>query len=281
MGCNVASPQPDKFTKISNELIENGFCRKRIPGESWQVLWAIIRLTYGYGKKMETISQQAISDMTGLKRQNVNRALKYLTRCKTVIKDDDSYVSKYGLNKNYEEWKLESKAMTETVINNNGKLDSKLMTLSDAPDKTGIKSDDRSVIKTDDKTVINSDAHKRNKDKKYIYNQLFDFWNNMNIRVHKNYPPPKNQKTLFEKAVDNLKKNGATAETIKNAIQNYANIYHGKSYYFKYAWTLTEFLCRGYENFSDWDICSKNYLISPNTNQKSRSPNVPGEGLVY
>lgn len=131
------NPQVENgYTKLANEIVD-AFCKFRIRGESWQVLWVILRKTYGYNKKEDWISNSQIIEMTGLKKQNVWRELSELITCKIVIKIDD----KLKLNKNYSEWihlKKSSKVITE-------KESSKVITR---------------VIKIDTK-VINIDGHKR------------------------------------------------------------------------------------------------------------------------
>ena len=152
----MANPHlEDGYTKIANEIIE-ALAKIRIPGEATQVLWAIIRRTYGWNKKADNISMSQLSENTGLKRQNVNRALKKLINMKTVIKNDDSYVNKYMLNKNFEEWEVSSKVITVKKCNQK-RL--------------------QGVIKNDDKSVIKSDYYKRNKKtftkEKYIIPKIF------------------------------------------------------------------------------------------------------------
>ena len=44
----MADPQPeDGVLFIANELAE-AFCRGRLSGQEWQVVWVIVRQTYGY-----------------------------------------------------------------------------------------------------------------------------------------------------------------------------------------------------------------------------------------
>lgn len=96
----MASPQTKNgYTKIANEIIE-AFCRFRIRGESWQVLMAIIRKTYGYNKTDDWVAHSQIVEITGLHKGNVSRELSKLITQKVVIKIDN----KLRLNKNYDEW---------------------------------------------------------------------------------------------------------------------------------------------------------------------------------
>jgi len=100
----MANPQiANGHIKIANEIWD-ALCKIRIPGEARQVLDVIIRKTYGWNKKEDQISLSQISKMTGLKRQNVSRAIKRLIQMKIVIKNDDSFINSYKINKNYELW---------------------------------------------------------------------------------------------------------------------------------------------------------------------------------
>jgi len=93
-----------------------------------------------------------------------------------------------------------------------------------------------------------------NKDE--ISNQLFKFWDSLDIIKHKN--KPKSGKTTFKKAVDDILKN-YSADEIKTAMGNYSKILNSKDYYFTYRWTVTDFLIRGFEKFKSWEVAESNY----------------------
>ncbi|MDO9527763.1 MAG: replication protein [Syntrophales bacterium] len=109
----MANPQTeDGFTKIANEIMD-ALCHIRIPGEEMQVLNAILRKTYGWNKCEDSISLGQLSQMTGINRPNVARALKSLLSKKiaSVIKSDNRGINILKFNKNYDEWVL-SKPIT-------------------------------------------------------------------------------------------------------------------------------------------------------------------------
>jgi phage replication O-like protein O len=109
----VRSPQlEDGYVKIANELWD-ALCKTRIPGECRQVLDCIIRKTFGWNKKEDRISYSQMARMTGLKRENVIRAIKRLVQMKIVLKNNDSRVNSYMLNKNHGNWE-ESSIKTDT-----------------------------------------------------------------------------------------------------------------------------------------------------------------------
>lgn len=110
----MASPQKeDGYTVIANEIADK-FCQYRISGEEWLVLWTIIRKTYGWNKKNDRIALSQFAVTTGLKRQTVLRAINKLSSKKIidVIKNDDSHINLYSLNKNFDEWIELSKKIT-------------------------------------------------------------------------------------------------------------------------------------------------------------------------
>lgn len=88
--------------------------------------------------------------------------------------------------------------------------------------------------------------------------EVFDFWNSQNIIVHRN--------NTYSAAINKAVKDHSEGE-IKTAISNYASILKDDRYYFKYKWTLKDFLSRGIDKFLDLQIAQANY--SRNNGHKS------------
>lgn len=94
------SPQLENgFTRIANELYEAiiGF---PLTGYQQRVLHAIIRKTYGFGKKSDKISLSQLSEMTKIAKPHVCRAIKELKAMNIVTTDGN----KTSVNKNHELW---------------------------------------------------------------------------------------------------------------------------------------------------------------------------------
>lgn len=129
------------YIRIATEIWE-AFGKYRLSGEEWLVLNCIIRKTYGYHKKSDNISYSQFSEYTGMNRPAVSRAVKKLLSKKIigVIKNDNSNVNLYCLNKITKEWK--------PVIKKDNMLSKKI----------------RGVIKNDNKSVIKKDTYNRYKD---------------------------------------------------------------------------------------------------------------------
>ena len=122
----MANPQKeDGFVAIANELAE-AFAKIRISGEEWQCLWVILRKTYGWQKKQDSIPFSQFIEATGIIKQHINRAIRKLESKKVIIVTNIGYekAKGYGLNKNYEEWAALPKKVTSPImvtgVTNNG-----------------------------------------------------------------------------------------------------------------------------------------------------------------
>lgn len=106
------NPQKENgYTSIANELME-ALSKYRIPGEQMQCLLFIIRKTYGFNKKWDTISNSQFTKATGLKKSSVCRALNELVSKNIVYKKVNGYIPSYGFNKQYAKWKVLAKKIT-------------------------------------------------------------------------------------------------------------------------------------------------------------------------
>ncbi len=86
-----------------------------------------------------------------------------------------------------------------------------------------------------------------------VYNSIYTVWNNQTIIVHKKLTSD------YVSSIKSALKDYDEDEIIK-AIENYGIILKDDSYFFKYKWTLKEFLKRGLVKFLDLDIAKSNYL---------------------
>lgn len=111
----MANPQKENgYIPIANEIYD-AFRSIRIPGEAHQVLYCVIRQTYGYGKKEDRIALEQFSQWTGMKKPEVCRALAKLQMMNIIIGEkanSRNIATKYSLNKNWEKWKPLAKKQT-------------------------------------------------------------------------------------------------------------------------------------------------------------------------
>jgi len=113
----MASPQvEDGHLDIANELVEA--LARGCPGNGeGQVLWAIIRKTYGWHKKEDSISFSQIVELTGLSRRMVIYAIQNLeaqqiitVKRKRVARTKNA-ANIISLQKNYEKWMVQEKSI--------------------------------------------------------------------------------------------------------------------------------------------------------------------------
>ena len=100
---------------------------------------------------------------------------------------------------------------------------------------------------TDKKRLDKKRLEKEKNSIEYIYSR----WNEQKIIVHKNIDDYKSAIKIA------IKKYGEGE--VGQAIINYDIILKGKEYYFKYRWTLNDFLKRGVDKFIDLEIAKNNY----------------------
>jgi phage replication O-like protein O len=101
-----ASPQLENgYARIANELMEE-MGRYRFSGAEFNVLWIVLRLTYGWKRKEEEISFSKLVYFTELDLRHVKRIVKRLVQDKVLIKYKVQQKNVLGLNKNYFAWRL-------------------------------------------------------------------------------------------------------------------------------------------------------------------------------
>jgi len=102
----MASPQKENgYIPIANEIVDK-LSRYRISGQEYQVLWVVLRKTWGWNKKTDNISLSQLSKFTEMKRSQVCRAINKLVSKKvlTSIKKGTTDITNYSFNKDYESW---------------------------------------------------------------------------------------------------------------------------------------------------------------------------------
>lgn len=109
------------YTRIANEIL-GALARTKLNGTQHRILDVIIRNTYGYNKKIASLSDSYISKATGIHQKQVNREVNNLVGMGIVIveyKGDYNNPRKIGLNKNFDNWTC-SKTVTcsENVTTN-------------------------------------------------------------------------------------------------------------------------------------------------------------------
>ncbi|MBX4769476.1 replication protein [Klebsiella oxytoca] len=91
----------DGYTRIANELLEH-IASADLTARQLKLMLAYIRKTYGFNKKTDRIADEQIAQLTGLSRQNVNKAKRDLLSMNCLVVEDN----KIGVNKAVSEWKF-------------------------------------------------------------------------------------------------------------------------------------------------------------------------------
>jgi len=123
----MTNPQREHgHVDIANTIVDH-FCKLRLSGQEWQILWVIIRKTYGWQKKSDQISLSQFSILTGIDRSNVCRALSGLIG-KGVIKKTTTYITTYSFVKHYNEWKVVANSpRLENTTKTSGEIDNRVV----------------------------------------------------------------------------------------------------------------------------------------------------------
>ena len=97
----MASPQPDKHTRFSNELLQEIY-RRSFSGAQLRVLLAIARNSYGWQRKKTTqMGYKRMANETEMPRGSVKSAITLLLKHGVVVKHADGI---WGINKDYDSW---------------------------------------------------------------------------------------------------------------------------------------------------------------------------------
>lgn len=107
----MANPQPDKFTRISNELFE-AIMQTNFSKRQRSILDLVIRTSYGCGKKFALLKPSDF-EVVGVYKSHIKKELDYLVRAKVIFRDGE----RISLNKDYEQWRV-----SLTKISNQEKL---------------------------------------------------------------------------------------------------------------------------------------------------------------
>ncbi|HGE8334246.1 TPA: replication protein [Serratia marcescens] len=91
----------DGYTRIANELLE-AIAGADLTARQLKLMMAYIRKTYGFNKRADRIADEQIASITGLSRQNVNKAKKELLSMNCLFMEG----SQIGVNKEVSAWRF-------------------------------------------------------------------------------------------------------------------------------------------------------------------------------
>lgn len=106
----------DGYTRIANELLE-AVMAADLTARQLKVLMAIIRKTYGFGKKLDRITNTQISSMTGIHHTHVCTAKNEMIAMNIIVTKG----REIGINKVISEWNFDISQHSETLANSANK----------------------------------------------------------------------------------------------------------------------------------------------------------------
>jgi phage replication O-like protein O len=124
----MANPQiEDGHIDIANNIGDVLAQTYFSPAES-KILWAILRKTYGWHKKLDKISYSQFEELTGLHSRHIGPAIKRLVKRNIIIcsNSGERKISEYGLQKDYDKWELTPIQVTESDTDLSNRTDTDL-----------------------------------------------------------------------------------------------------------------------------------------------------------
>ena len=130
----------DGYTRFANELLE-AIASADLTVRQLKVMLAYVRKTYGFNKKTDRIADEQIAQLTGLSRQNVNKAKKELISMNCLFMDGNQI----GVNREVSAWQF-SKCLQ--VSNFVSKLETKNVSKLETLNVSKLETHKRHSLKT-------------------------------------------------------------------------------------------------------------------------------------
>lgn len=130
----------DGYTRFANELLE-AIASADLTARQLKVMLAYVRKTYGFNKKTDRIADEQIAQLTGLSRQNVNKAKKELISMNCLFMDGNQI----GVNSEVSAWQF-SKCLQ--VSNFVSKLETKNISKLETLNVSKLETHKRHSLKT-------------------------------------------------------------------------------------------------------------------------------------
>lgn len=197
----LANPQPDNFTRISNELMEN-IPLYKFNGTQLRIIVVILRYTYGFSRKQHTMSLTFLSKATNIHKAQIKREISTLINKKVIIVKkaaDFNSARVLEFNKNYDEWLIETSMFQNTQVANS---------------LTGSEKDSSQVANSHTPTGSEL-VYQERKNKEKINKEQIEFFES----IWKLYPNKKGKGQVSKTQISKLYKIGF--ETLRKCIDRY------------------------------------------------------------
>jgi phage replication O-like protein O len=243
------------YTAIAHEILEH-MAKVKISPTQYRIIFVVWRFTYGFKRKEHDLSLSFIAKATGCDRRQVQRELKDLVNKRLLIQKSVKGNRVVMFNKHYSQWFA---GLPVGEIDNGETVNGEIDIGESVAGAVG------EIDNTPVGEIDNQENYIYKTNIKTIYSRLFDFWNSKKIIVHKKLNDKAKQK--IAKLLETY-----TCEDIEKSISNYEIVLHQDKYYWSYAWTLEEFLQRGFEKFLS-KTCFTNFLADKqNSSQGNKTP---------
>ncbi|AZO95248.1 replication protein [Halocella sp. SP3-1] len=110
----MANPQPDSYTKLSNEILE-AIMKSQFSKRQLNILFLIWRCSYGFSKKVAKLKKSDFQ-YVGVYPGDITKELLYLQEAKVIYWDEENDL--IAFNKDYDRWRI---SLSRAVVN--GKAD--------------------------------------------------------------------------------------------------------------------------------------------------------------
>ena len=180
------SPQlEDGYTSIANELLEAIYNTHFSEYES-RTFWFIVRMTYGWKHKMDTIAlsqfEKGVIDKDGkllVRGLNINHSkicqtINCLVSRNIIIRKKDGYITSYGLQKDYDGWdkttkhNIKSSVQSDTSHSATSLLDT-VQSDTSPKDTPPVSNQSLPSVQPVTETSVQPVTHQRNKRNKETY----------------------------------------------------------------------------------------------------------------
>lgn len=104
-GQQVIADTDDGFTRVANSIYDH-LCKADLTGAQFQVIHAIIRITYGYHQKTNRITNTYLAELTGVSEKGVRLCLAELQSRQMITLEKSGLMKVVGINKVLSDWVL-------------------------------------------------------------------------------------------------------------------------------------------------------------------------------
>lgn len=187
----------DGYTKVANELLE-AIASADLTARQLKVMLAYMRKTYGFNKKSDRIADEQIASITGISRQNVNKAKKELLEMNCLFRSGNQI----GINKEVSAWRFSKCLQVSNLVSN---LETKKVSNLETVRVSNSETHKRHSLNTKENTPLTPQGEESD-----LAQECLDFYNlTTDSRCSSTAP--------FEKALSTVKAKGVcySAEEVK------------------------------------------------------------------